>query len=156
MPARLLAFLLAAAAVLAGPAQAGEQAPIEVTEPWARATVVKTGAVYFTIVNRGGETDRLTGAATPAAARAKLHEATMEGGVMRMRERKAVEIGPHQTVTFAPGGLHLMLMDLRRPLAAGETIPLTLTFEKTGAVRLEVPVKPIGAGMPHGHGASGH
>lgn len=158
MPVRLIAAcLLIAAAVLASPARAGEQARIEVVEPWARATVIKTGAVYLTIVNRGDGADRLVGASTPTAARAELHEATMDGGVMRMREREDVKVGAHESVTFAPGGLHLMLMGLHRPLAAGETIPLTLTFEKAGAVHLEVPVKPAGAGTPHGHGgASGH
>ncbi len=91
-----------------------------------------TAAVYVTIEN-GPEPNRLIAAATPVAARAELHTHRQENGVMMMQKLDAIDIPADGVVTLAPGGLHIMLFDLKKPLAQGETFPLTLTFEKEGA-----------------------
>ena len=78
------------------------------------------------------------------AERAELHVSAMVGGVMTMKPLETVEIERNATVTFAPGGRHVMLIGLQRPIKAGDKIPLTLTFEKSGPVQTTVPVLPLG------------
>ncbi|MFM2130329.1 MAG: hypothetical protein RL477_1875 [Pseudomonadota bacterium] len=117
-----------------------------VSRPWARATVgtSRPGGAYLTIVNKGTTADRLLRAETPVAAMCELHRSIMDGGMMRMTPIEAIEIPPGGEVKFAPGGLHLMLMGLREPLAAGKPVPLTLIFEKAGRVSVELAVEPLG------------
>lgn len=146
-----------------GPAwpQSADPAPLvraghlAITGAWARATppAARTGAVYLTVSNDGANADRLVAATSPAAAAAELHSHTMEGGVARMRAVEAVEISPGEPAVFQPGGLHLMLVDLRAPLRDGQSLSLTLTFARAGPVTLEVPVRraPPTAAGPTGH-----
>ena len=123
-------------------AQTTKIGDLAVVEPWARATIGqgKTGAAYLTIVNRGTAADRLIAVTTPAARMAQLHTHIMEGGVMKMRPVEALEIESQETTEFKPGGLHIMLMGLDRPLKKGESFPMTLTFEKAGKVAVAVTV----------------
>lgn len=124
---------------------------LRVEHPWARASIgaSKTGAAYLTIVNHGEAVALLVGAATPVAEHAGLHTHLMEQGIMKMRPLEAVEVAPGEPTVFKPGGLHIMLMGLRRPLKEGETFPLTLTFRNAGPLEVEVPV--LGAtSMGHG------
>jgi copper(I)-binding protein len=73
----------------------------------------------------------------------------MDGSVMRMRELDGpLEIKPGETVTLAPGGMHLMMMGLKEPLTQGERVPLTLVFEKAGKIDVDLAVEAMGA-MPH-------
>jgi copper(I)-binding protein len=74
----------------------------------------------------------------------------MEGDVMRMRQLDAIELPAGKAVEFKPGGLHLMFMDLKAPLAAGATVPLTLRFEKAGEQTVQVPVRAAAAAQ-HKH-----
>jgi len=156
LPAALAAaFLLAAAPALA---------QIEVSEPWSRATPPRApnGAAYMTLDNRGTEPDRLVAAESPAAERVEIHAHLMEGGIARMREVEAIEVTPGSATVLQPGGLHVMLMGLRAPLAEGATLPLTLVFERAGRIEVEARVLGLGAGGPgaghggHGHGGHGH
>lgn len=145
------AFLTLAFTVgLAGAAAAGE---LRVENAWARATPgsLKSGAAYLTIANGGSQPDRLLAAASPVAGHAALHTHAMDGGVARMRPLASLPLAPGERVTLAPGGRHIMLMQLSAPLKQGETFPLTLTFERAGAVDLEVPVLPLGAMGPGAH-----
>ncbi|WP_173978624.1 copper chaperone PCu(A)C [Magnetospirillum sp. UT-4] len=150
----MLAFALAllAAPALAGPAFAGNagEPTIEVTGAWARATPPRPpiGGAYLSIRNRGEAPDRLVGADSPVAKTAELHAHVRNGEVLSMVALADVEIRPGQTVEFAPGGLHVMLMGLSAPLKAGSVFPLTLRFAKAGAVTVEVAVRPIGAAGP--------
>jgi copper(I)-binding protein len=116
-------------------------ADLEVRDAWARATPPGAGvaAVYLTIVG-GDVADRLTGAGTDRAAMTQVHAVTEHAGMARMREADGVEVPPGATVVFAPGGLHLMLMNLETPLVAGQRFAVTLTFERAGtrAVNVEV------------------
>lgn len=126
---------------------------IAVDQPWARATIghATTSAAYLTITNKASQIDRLTGASSPAAGKVELHMTTREGDVMRMREVAAVEIKPGERTVFQPGGLHIMLLDLKAPLKIGETVPLVLEFEKAGRVAIRADVRAAGAGGHAGH-----
>jgi len=98
-------------------------------------------AAYFTLQNDGDTDERLVGATTPAAATATLHRTVTEDNVSRMESVDALILPSHSEVTFAPGGLHLMLMDLAAPLADGGTVPLTLHFLESGDVMIDAPVR---------------
>lgn len=151
---------------LLGPALADQFAAGDLTidSPWARATAgpAATGAVYLTLTNHGAQTDRLVATETPVAARAELHAHVMDGNVMKMRRLDAIEVAPGTPTVLAPGGLHIMLTGLTRPLKEGETFPLILTFDRTGPVEVMVEVQGLGAmgpdaghdrGQGHGYGA---
>jgi periplasmic copper chaperone A len=128
--------------VTAAVAQTGS---IQVDNPWARASVGKTGAIYLTIKNTGGTDDRLVSAATPAADQAQLHIEINDNGVMKMRPLSAIDVKANSTVTLAPGGMHVMLVGLKQPLKEGQSFPLTLTFAKAGQIDATVMVMKAGA-----------
>jgi copper(I)-binding protein len=144
LTATALIAMLASAAV-AQTAPSG----VMVEHAWARATSpgAKTGAVYLTIMDHGGP-DRLIGFATPVASMAQLHETTMQGDVMKMRQIDGLAVTDKGPVTLAPGGYHVMLMGLKGPLRQGETFPLSVTFEKAGTIQITVAVEAIGARGP--------
>lgn len=71
---------------------------------------------------------RLVSAQSPAFERIMFHEATREGGVARMRHVSEITIAPHATLTFEPGGLHLMMESPVRPLRVGEEVVVELSF----------------------------
>jgi len=158
MPTRRI--LIGGLATLALALPAAAQNPLVVHEPWARAALQgRNTAAYMTIENTTDALDRLVAAASPVARLVELHTHIMEGGVMRMRPVTAIEVNPGEPAVLRPGGLHVMLIDLVKPLRQGETIPLTLRFEKAGEVTLEVPVLAAGAsghGHGHGHGHGQH
>lgn len=136
--------------------RAGE---LVVEQAWARQPLGKTGAAYVTVRNEGAAPDRLLGAATDVAERAELHASTMEDGVMRMRPLDAVEIHPGEPAVMRPGGTHIMLVGVTRPLEEGDRFPLTLRFERAGSVEVMVRVLGPGASGPddgsHDHGGEG-
>ncbi len=150
-----LAGILLAGASHGQPSATGGPAPASLTVEavWARVApgTARSGAVYFRIVNRGRADDRLVGASSPVAARVELHTHRMQGGVMRMRRVEAVPVPGGGAAELAPGGNHVMLIGLRGPLEEGETFPLTLAFEKAGAIGLQVPVRPLTARGPGAH-----
>ena len=137
---------------LSGVALAGD---IQVKGAWARASIgtERPGVAYLTIMNKGTASDRLLGAETPVAKRAMVHESLMKDGVMKMRPAGEIKIAPGGRVMLEPGGLHLMLTFLQKKLVKGESFPLTLTFENTGAVTVDVKIAGMGAKeAPMGHG----
>lgn len=150
MKALVAAVLLASAATL--PAWA---ANVSVTDAWARATMPgqKVSGAYMQI--RSDADARLVGVSSPAVPRVEVHEMKMDGDVMRMREVKAIELPKGKTVSLEPGGYHIMLMNLTKPIAAGEIIPLVLTVESGGTQQtIEVKAEaraPMGDGMPMRH-----
>jgi copper(I)-binding protein len=152
---RLAIALTAAVCGLTGPAGAEPTASvgaITISEAWARASMGQTGtsAVYMTLEASGGQSDRLVAAASPDAARAELHASTMESGVAKMRPLSAIEITSGERTVLEPGGPHVMLMGLGRKLVEGDTLPLSLTFERAGTVELQVPVRGMAGTMNHG------
>lgn len=142
MPKTLLAF---AAALLLATAAAAQSGAIEITNAWARATPggASIGAAYLTL--QASNADRLTGAETPIARAAQLHQMTMTDGVMKMRPLAALDLPAGHPVTLQPGGVHLMLVGLKAPLKPGEHFPLTLHFAKAGTREVTVAVGKIGA-----------
>jgi copper(I)-binding protein len=121
-------------------------APLAVSGGWTRPALPgMTAAGYLVIVNRGPRPDRLVAASSPVAARVSLHESRLVGSVMTMRPVASLTIPPGGSVALTPGGLHLMLEGLRRPLRAGERVPLSLQFAGAGQARASLAV---GAGPP--------
>jgi copper(I)-binding protein len=134
---------------LAGGARAQEAGGLRIEAPWSRAAGAgRTGAGYLTITNTGTAPDRLVAARAGIARAVELHTHLHEGGVMRMRPVLAVDLPPGQTVTFGPGGLHLMLLELQAPLNQGESVPVTLVFERAGEVEVRLAVQSAGARGP--------
>jgi periplasmic copper chaperone A len=139
---------------------------LRIAQPWSRATPggAKVAGGYMTITNTGTEPDRLVGGTLPRAGRFEVHEMKTENGVMTMRPlAQGLEIKPGATVTLAPGGYHVMFMDLKQPLTQGESIEGELRFEKAGTVMVRYTVQGIGAtsgaaassGAPTDGGAAG-
>lgn len=128
-------------------------AQVSVEAPWSRATPpgAKIG-VGFLRLKSAGAADRVVGAASPAAGRVEMHVTTREGDVMKMRQVDSFEIPAGGIFELKPGGAHLMLMDLRRPLRQGETVPLTLKLEKGGELNVALKVEALGARKPAAHG----
>ena len=128
----------------------GRVGELEIERPWARATPTsaRNGVVYMTIRNRGSQPDQLVEVVTPVAKSASVHETVMHDGMMTMRPVARLAIAPGQSAVLKPGGLHIMLMGLRAPLEKGQTFPLTLRFERAGAIELELTAAGIGARSP--------
>lgn len=144
----LFVALLIAAPVHADEIRAGD---LVITQAWSRATPggAKLGSGYLTIENKGTAPDRLIGGSSELAARIQIHEMTMNNGIMTMRPLEAgLAIEPGKTIKLAPGGYHLMLFDLKRPLKQGDRVPITLEFEKAGKVSIVLDVQGIGAMGP--------
>lgn len=146
-------WLIAAAASLA--AQAAWAANISVTDAWARATMPgqPVSGAYMQI--QADADARLLGVSSSVVPRVEVHEMNMDGGVMRMREVKAIELPKGKTVSLEPGGFHIMLMNLKKPIAAGDVIPLTLVVE-SGGKQQKVEVKAVARAMNMGGGAMQH
>jgi periplasmic copper chaperone A len=147
-----VAALLAAASIAAC-AQAAKTS-IVIEDPYARATPAGalSGVVYMTLENKTNAADRLTGASSDVAAQVQIHEMSMVNGVMQMRQiADGLPIPAGESVALKPGGYHVMLIGLRKQLAAGETLPLTLTFEKAGNISVTVPIKAMGS-LQDSHG----
>ena len=159
---RLLLMSIVIACVAAAPARAEEVrvGDLVITQAWSRATPggAKIGGGYLTIENKGSAPDRLIGGSADVAGSVQVHEMAINNGVMTMRSLdKGLAIDPGKTVKLAPGGYHLMLMDLKNPLKQGDKLPVTLEFEKAGKVQLSLDVQGIGAQAPAAVGkADGH
>jgi periplasmic copper chaperone A len=142
----MMAILTAVAP--AAMAQADQASKITVEQPWARATPAgaTTGAVYMTLANKTDTADRLTAASSDVASKVQIHEMAVVNGIMQMRElANGLAIPADGSVTLKPGGYHVMLTGLKKPLVAGQTLPLTLTFAKAGTISITVPIQAIGA-----------
>jgi len=130
----------------------GADPSIRVTDAWARQAPMMpatghmhgdtgTGAVYVTLRNTGAIPDVLVGASSEAAEVVELHETIRDGEVMRMRPVETLALPAGATLAMKPGGLHIMLIHLKRALRPGDRVPLTLTFEHGAALTLKVPVR---------------
>ncbi|MCI4678736.1 copper chaperone PCu(A)C [Rhodoblastus acidophilus] len=143
-----VAALLATAAAAPAFAQGGA---VTIAQPWSRATPggATTGAVYMTIENKSAAEDRLTGASSDVAAKTEIHEMKMVNGVMEMRGISGgLAVPAHGSVAFKPGGYHVMLIGLKKPLKAGETVPLTLDFAKAGKIEISARVQAMTSPPP--------
>jgi len=132
-------------------AQAPQGKTISVADAWARATPKgSTTVIDMTVINNGQDADQLLGATTPMAEKVQLHSNTNDDGVMKMRELTSIEIEAGKKVVLNPGGTHAMLVGVKQRLIAGQSIPLTLEFEKAGKIDVTVSVEKVGA-MEHQH-----
>ncbi|MEL7048701.1 MAG: copper chaperone PCu(A)C [Pseudomonadota bacterium] len=134
---------------------------IKIDHPWTRVTPpgVKVGAGYMTIENTGDTADKLIGGSFSLAKKLEMHTTEVTDGIARMREISGgLEIAPGATVTFQPGGKHLMFMGLSAALEDGKKIDGTLEFEKAGTVTVKFAVEPLSAksGKAVDHSAHGH
>lgn len=127
-------WLVMAAALLPAMAQA-----VEVVEPWVSA---QHGEIYLTLRNDGSEQERLTGANSPYAASVQLIAVVQLGSVQSVQPLKSLGIPAGGQQQLRPGHTHLRLVGLNRPLQVGQTLPLTLQFEKAGRRQIQVPIKP--------------
>jgi len=150
MKSFLLATLLLSATVATA-------APITIQRPYSHPTAAPgVPAVGFvTLSNPGPAPDRLIAASSPLAERIEIHQTLMQDGVMKMRAQPdGVALPVGGTVALAPGGLHLMLFGLRQLLVEGQTLPVTLRFERAGSVEVRFKVEPRAAASaeePHSH-----
>mgnify|MGYP001321497837 CR=1 FL=1 len=135
-------------------------ADLEVRDAWVRGTVPaqKATGAFMQISSKTGTT--LTGATSPTAGVVEVHEMTMDGGTMRMRPLARLEVPAGKTVDLKPGGYHLMLMELKQPLQAGQKVPITLQVESGGKaeqVDIQAEVRSL-TGQPAtpAHGGASH
>lgn len=114
---------------------------VSVADGWAPVSPggAKTGAGYLTMESAAG--DRLVSATSPRAAHVEMHEMKMEGNIMKMGMVSGIDLPAGQKVELGSGGLHLMFLELATPFVAGETVPVTLTFEKAGVVETSLTVR---------------
>ena len=155
MASSALAAVLAVGLLTTAPARAEEvkAGDLVITQAWSRATPggAKVGGGYLTIENKGTAPDRLIGGASDAAGKVEVHEMATTDGVMKMRPVEGgLTIEPGKTVKLAPGGFHLMIMELKSPLKQGGKLPVTLQFEKAGKVAVTLDVQGVGAPAPTG------
>ena len=158
---RLVRAAAAAAILLAVPAFAHNGVvhlgSINISLPFTRATLPNAPVAggFLTIENTGAEPDRLVSATSDIAGDTQIHEMAMQGDVMKMRQlADGLEIPAGETVVLAPGGFHIMFMGLKQALVEGETVTVTLTFEKAGTVDVVLPVEAAAADAPtaaHAH-----
>ena len=150
---RILAIAGVAALAAAGGASAHDYQlkMLHIDHPFARATPpgARSGGVFLSVENKGDSADRLLRVSTPVAGTAELHQMVLDGGVMRMRAIAGLDVKPGARVVLQPGGYHVMLTDLKRPLQAGDSFPLTLGFEKAGSIEVNVMVESMSAGAMH-------
>lgn len=144
--------LLGGALLACGVAWAGDG--VNVKDPWAKATVPgqPVAGAYMELVS---PTDAaVVAASSPVAGTVEIHSMSMEGGVMKMRAMKKLDLPAKKTVKLAPGGYHMMLMDLKEPLKKGMTVPITLTIEakdkSKSTVEIKAEVREV-AGPMHQH-----
>jgi copper(I)-binding protein len=138
LPRRLAAVATVTCLAL-GPAAAG--AGVTITNAWVRGTVAPQTATGAFMEIRSTESVSLVGVSTPAAKSAAVHEMSMDGGVMRMRPVEKLDLEADKAVALAPGGYHLMLEGLKKPLHKGESVPLSLVFEGKDGKRFSVEAK---------------
>jgi copper(I)-binding protein len=150
--ASALIAMLACTGVPASAAEPPADRQVVVRDAWARATPpgAAVAAIYLTLEG-GARPDELLGASTDVAAMTQIHAVTATQGVSRMRETAGVPLPAGTTVVFAPHGLHLMLMNLGRPLVAGDAFEVTLRFAAAGVRVARVKVVAADEPAPTGH-----
>jgi len=139
--------------LIAGTSHAAENAKLIVTDAWMRASLgqVPTTAAYFKVENRGTNEDKLLSVSTPVAGMAHLHNSAEANGVMTMTAVNALIVKPGETVTLTPGGVHVMVMNMKAPIKAGSKVQMVLTFERAGRIEVEAEVRGLDGAPAHKH-----
>lgn len=143
-PAPVLKIADAQGGSAAAPYRIGD---ITISKPWTRATAkgAPVGAGYLVISNSGKTADKLLKVSFEIAGRGEIHTMDMTDGVMRMRKLESLDIPAGGEVQLAPGGLHLMLMELKGEIAEGTPVRGVLEFEKAGSITIDLDVQAMGA-----------
>ena len=142
--------LILAALLLASCGKSGGAPDIQISDAWARETVAGQGstAAYMTIANKGFGSDRLDSVDAPSPAMAMVHSTSNENGISRMRHMDdGLEVPAGGNAQLAPGGTHVMITGLGASLKAGDTLKLTLHFEKSGDRPVDLPIKSATVGQ---------
>lgn len=126
---------------------------IQVRDPWVQAAPpnVKVLAAYLEIVNNGKNPQVLTGVSCPAFDHVGIHRSMMHGNMVHMEQIKELTIPPQASVALKPGELHLMLTDAKKPLKAGDQVPMTLTFQNGKKIALTAIVRSGQTGVTDDH-----
>ncbi|HEX9839350.1 MAG TPA: copper chaperone PCu(A)C [Anaerolineales bacterium] len=133
----------------------GAEKGIEIHSAWMRPAVKgENGAVYFVIHNHSSEGDELIGVSSDIAAAAEMHESKLSGDIMQMNRVESVPLEAFAEIEFAPGGLHIMLVDLKQDVRAGDEIEVILHFKSFEDIRVAVPVRETAA--PGDHPSENH
>ena len=136
---------LAALTLLASTTLA-QSPPLVAEDAWVRATPgADMAAAYLSLRNTSQNPVTVAGVESPVAGHAMIHETTVQGGQSRMRPHEPLVIGPGATVKLQPGGLHVMLHDLKQPLTIGQKVPLVLSLAGGGTLRVTATVRPLSA-----------
>ena len=154
MKRSLFASALLLATIASASAHDYKVGSLKIDHPWARATPkgATVAGGYLKITNNGTTPDRLVGGATEAAQKFEIHEMSMDGGVMKMRElSNGLEIAPGATVELKPGSFHVMMTGVTKPFVQGQRVKASLTFEKAGKVDVEFAVQAVGGAAEHKH-----
>jgi len=132
-------------------------AQVKIEQAWTRATVQGQKATGAFMKITANQPLQLVAVSSPVAGVAEIHEMKMEGNVMKMRALPALDLPAGQAVELKPGGHHLMLMDLKAPLAPNSSVSLTLTFKNAKGVQSQQQLSlPVSSGMPAGMPAGHH
>ena len=149
----LLIMVATACGAPASPSEAHAGAGLTVENSWAAPTPagVDVAAGYMTLSNPSNTADHLLRATSPRAERVEVHEMSMDGAVMRMRQIERLEIPAQGDVRLAPGGNHLMFFGVSEPFVQGQEIPVRLVFEHAGAIDVTLPVRRAAPVNHNGH-----
>ncbi len=150
---KMIATTLASGLFVLGAAASAQTA---VKDPWVRGTVAQQKATGMFAQLTSASGGKLVSASSPVAGVVEIHEMAMEGNVMKMRAIPGLDLPAGKAVDLKPGGYHVMLMDLKQQLKAGDTVPVTLVIDgkdgKRETVEVKAPVKQMAAssdGMKH-------
>ena len=154
------ALSIASSLTLVSMTALAQAAAVKVEGAWARATVQgqKGTGAFMSLTSKEGTT--LVGVSTPIAGVAEVHEMKMDGDIMKMRAMPVLDLPAGKKVDLKPGGFHVMLMDLKAPLALGSSVPVTLLFKDAKGVQskleLTLPVSAVAPGAVAGEPPAAH
>jgi periplasmic copper chaperone A len=154
---------LAIATLIAITSTAWAQTTVKVEDAWVRGTVAQQKATGAFMRLTPAANARLVEASSPVAGVTEIHEMAMENNIMKMRQIPGLDLAAGRTTELKPGGYHVMLMDLKQGLPAGQNVSITLVFEDASKNRftqqIEAPVKALNSSpsnMSHSHGTHKH
>lgn len=138
--------------------QAQVPSPVQIKEPWVRGTVAQQKATGAFMQLSAPQDMRLVEARSPVAGVVELHEMAMDNNVMKMRAVPGIDIPAGKGAELKPGGFHVMLIDLKKQLKEGDTVPLTLVLEskdkKRQSIEVNAPVRALGMRSDSGKAAN--
>lgn len=141
----LAAFALAVSLVSIPVSSLHAEDVLKVEEPHVRVTIPgRPAAGYMTVKNTGTAADAITAASSPLAKRIELHQHSMDGGIMRMRQVEQVEVPAAGEVAFSSGGYHLMIFGLDKSVKPGDALPVTLTLKSGKNIEVDYHVGKVG------------